>query len=93
MNLRELATRHPIALCCLGPLWERGPSNLSESFYCVLRWSRALEDKSRVSRGGTELDLENSPSSWGLRYISQRKTSILYRTIEKKIPKYIYILL
>lgn len=45
-----------------------------------------------MSRGGTELDLGNSPSSWEVRYVLQMKTSVLYR-ITEKIPKYIYILL
>lgn len=42
-------------------------------------------------RGDTDLDLGNSPTSWGVRYVLQMETSVLYRTVEK-IPKYTYIL-
>lgn len=55
MDLREVATGIPLHSCCSEPLWERGPSDLSESFYYVFSWSRALGDRRRVSRGGTEL--------------------------------------
>lgn len=81
MDLIEVATVIPLHYCWSEPLWEKGPSDLSESFYYVLSWGRALEDR-RASRGGTEVDLGNSLSSWGVRYVLQMKTSVLFRTTE-----------